>query len=282
MTGRRVIIGVSQWKPGKVCDYTAGLARALASRGVDASILVTEPDVVPTAAQEIEDDPSVATLARTPYDDLSAIWLGLARYLEERAPCVYLSNQDWIASCVTPRLSMRVLAIGVLHDDSMSEQQHCFRLGEYWNAVVAVDQRMRQRLMVENQRLASRLSGIHANRLLNGHGDVPDSPSRWDDVAGEYLELIAEAEEAVATNRFERPRGRMVYPPASVFGGSRDREVERAVSAVNTLPAWPDPPLSQVSSNGPGTNYGWRSLPRSLEEHRIILSVPTGRISGVD
>lgn len=279
---RRIVIGVSDWRRNAACDYSAGLARALAAKGSDVSILVTEPgrslapSNVPCAEGVI-----LRSLPRTPYDDWSATWLGLIRDLEENAPTVYLSSQDWTAACVIPRLSTRVITVGLLHDSGRDEQEHCFRLGKYFNAVVAIDPVMRQRVMVEHQVLASRLAAIH-HPASSPDGEGRDSAYRWDDLAERYLALFDELEANVKSGRFRRRRGKMVHPPARVFEASGKFEVARAVATVNSLPMWPDPPASRGSAPTPAKRRGMRQASRSLKDHRIVLSVPTGRISGVD
>ncbi len=161
---RRVILGLPEWNLNGVCIFAANLVRALNARGHDARLFITEEgsplvDYPRVGAPPPADIP-VDRLRLTAYDRWSDAWIGVERYLEEQAPCVYIPNHDFRASCVTPRLSERVTVIGMIHADNALEYEHVGRLARHWDAVVAVNPSIRRRAAMEMPWLASRLAAI--------------------------------------------------------------------------------------------------------------------------
>jgi Glycosyltransferase len=279
MSAKPVVIGVGRWNHKSPRSYVGELATALASYGHEVTIVATEA----SPCVEVTSLPgrvSIETLPHGPRDDWSDRWLALIRRLEERAPCVYLSMQDWTAACMTPRLSNRVIVVGVLQDGSLDEQQHCFRVGEYWNAVVAVDPRMRQRVFVEHQVLAARLAPIHSE--ATDDASTVFSERQWSSLAGQYSQLFDELAENVKTGRFRRRPGKVPSPPMRAVIESGAQQVSRARKAVNAVPIWPDSAFSSSRAAATTENRDVPTIGARLQDHRIILTVPTGRISGVD
>ena len=259
MSSSRVIFGVREWSGSDSCAHVAAAAHALASLGSQVTILITEPERSVESRVEHEGNVEVRAVPYSPHDRASDVLLSLIRYLEENAPCVYVSNGDYRGALVSPRLSNRVRVIGVLHDGSNAEYDHCARLGEFWNAVIVRDSNLRQRLIGEYPRIASRLAEI----------DEAD-PGRA------YASLMKSIHESVNSGLYRRQQQRLVNPPAHLMPGMSDREIATEVSRVNAVPLWPDLPFVQAkvarAANGS----------RKLSDHRIVLAVPTGRVSGVD
>ncbi len=260
---RSIVVGIPAVPSGNVLSYATALTRALRDAGADTSLLVTEPGDKITG----DDGAAFDRLPQGAFDDLSDQWLGLLRYLEERAPCVYLSNQDWTSACVTPRLSSRVIAVGVLHDDSAAENEQCFRLAAHWNAVVALNDKIRQRVMVEHQMLASRLASVGSAESIG-----------WQETARQYIALFERLEGEIHSGAFRRRRSGAVSPPASAFERYGFSSISRAMRFTNAIPMWPDPPKPVAPSVSPSV----APAVAKLSEHTIVLSIPTGRISGVD
>ena len=239
--------------------YVSQAACGLASRGIDVSILVTEPERSYESKVEQHGNIPVRSVPHSPHDRASDVLLSLIRYLEENAPCVYVSNRDFRAALVSPRLSNRVSVIGVLHEATDAEYDHCARLGEFWNAIVIRDPNLRQRIIGEYPRLASRLAEIDEN-----------------DLGREYASLMRSLDERGQSGLYRRQRRRLSNPPSHLMPGMSDREIATEVSRVNAVPLWPDVPHRQA----PTVRSADKS--RSLKDHRIVLAVPTGRVSGVD
>jgi glycosyltransferase involved in cell wall biosynthesis len=135
-TQASVIVGLPQWAMGGVTAFASNLVRGLQDRGVAVHILVTDsqnhagqalpqpPDLV------VEDAPWKQERSRR------RRWRALTRYLEDRAPCIYLPNHDFESACVSAGLSSRVAVVGHLHGDSEEYYEYFAALGRYWNATV--------------------------------------------------------------------------------------------------------------------------------------------------
>ncbi len=84
----------------------------------------------------------------------------MIEYLEERAPCVYLPNNDGNYACVSPKLSHRVAVIGHIHSDDPDHYEIFATLGKYWNATVGVSQAIARKAATLCPELAARIAEI--------------------------------------------------------------------------------------------------------------------------
>lgn len=138
----RVIIGIPEWNVGGPCVFAERLARGLTGLGWDARVLVTEMNTnllqTTLTPRAMPDDVAIDLLPVGPDDSWGMRWVALVRYLEEHAPCIYIVNCDWRNSIVVARLSNRVKVIGLIHADYELEYNQIERLGNYFNAIVAV------------------------------------------------------------------------------------------------------------------------------------------------
>lgn len=123
--------------------FAETLVRGLRLRGFDAELLLTEMD-----SDRVQDNGRPSLPARDiPCVRLPAPrpaswgerWGTLVRYLEERAPCVYLPVQDWRNSNVCPHLSDRVAIVGIVRGSKAMHLDESERLGRYWNAVATTN-----------------------------------------------------------------------------------------------------------------------------------------------
>ncbi len=161
---RRIIIGLPEWNLNGVCIFAANLARGLRARGEDVRLLLTE-EQTPLVAHERHGAPFPADLPvdrirLNAHDRWCDAWTAIERYLEEQAPCVWLPNHDFRATCISPRLSSRVTVVGILHDDSALHYEHAASQAKAWDAVVAVNPFISQRAASEMPWLADRLTTI--------------------------------------------------------------------------------------------------------------------------
>lgn len=269
MIAERVIIGVPGWSPGPVCDFAASLAHALPKLGFDAQILVTQPAASETAFLPPRSDIRVSAIPHAPHDRQSDLWLALIRQLEEWAPCIYLSNQDWTAAFASMRLSNRVQVVGVLHEDRPEEYESCARLGRFWNAIVALDPDLRQRLIAAHPEHAARLYPV---RPRQQGLQEPDAGV----MAGDFATLFASSTERTISRQYRRRQKEMSGIPNRLMPGLSRKEIERELTRVNTVPLWPDAARPQK----PAKRSGPSSSP--LHDHRIVIAIPAGRVSGVD
>jgi glycosyltransferase involved in cell wall biosynthesis len=161
---RRIIIGQPEWNLNGVCVFAANLIRGLRARGEDARLLLTE-EHTPLVSHVRHGPPLPADLPTdrirlTAHDRWSEAWTALERYLEENAPCVWIPNADFRATCVAPRLSSRVTVVGVLHDDSALHYEHAAHQARAWDAVVAVNPVIQRRAASLMRWLAGKLTTI--------------------------------------------------------------------------------------------------------------------------
>ena len=136
-----VIVSVPFWSLSGNCVFAEALVRGLRARGTDAQLLLTELN-----SERAEHDdacvppPLDLPVIRLPLEEhmsWGSRWGALVRYLEERAPCIYLPIADWRHSNVSPRLSNRVGIVGIVPNEDPRHLDHAERLGRYWNAIVS-------------------------------------------------------------------------------------------------------------------------------------------------
>lgn len=176
----RVIIGLPDWNIGGPCIFAERLVRGLSLRGWDARVLLTETDTAcvqerPTPGVR-PNDIRIDTLPAGYSDSWGLRWDALVRYLEERAPCIYLMVSDWRNNVVAPRLSDRVALIGLVQADCEIEYNQALRLGHYWNAIVAVSDILQYTLAHRAPHLADRLVTIR-----NAVPDLAQMPAKSSD-----------------------------------------------------------------------------------------------------
>jgi glycosyltransferase involved in cell wall biosynthesis len=132
----------------------------LKARHIPAQIVLTRPDWVDAKPLSLPSDIPLEALPVRPFMNLRARWRAMIQHLEERAPCIYIPNYDFGHSCVSPRLSQRVAIVGIVHSDDPQHYEHVTRLGNYWNAVVAVSTAIADETLEIAPTVASRLSVI--------------------------------------------------------------------------------------------------------------------------
>jgi hypothetical protein len=208
-----VVVALPSWTGGGVDELSLRLVRGLRQRGLRAHILLTEEDTAlvsrPGArAPRPDADGGEELFAHLPVEreaSWGAHWGAMVRYLEERAPCIYVPNHDWRHSCVAPLLSDRIVVVGLLHGDDPFHCDHLRRLGRYWNAIVALTHDLADTALAWDASASPRLHVIE-----------PDGP----DMVEEYLDLFHGTIDAVERGAFRRPRGPLRPPPAEVGGHS--------------------------------------------------------------
>lgn len=155
-----VVLAATCGRVSGVDVFSCNLVRGLVERGIPAHIVLTTPLWLPPDPLPLPPDIPSQILPTGHYASWSARWRALVRYLEERAPCIYIPNYDWDHSCISPRLSNRVVIAGIVHSDDPQHYEHVARLGRYWNAVVAVSSAIAGRVSAIDPTLASRLVTI--------------------------------------------------------------------------------------------------------------------------
>jgi len=160
----KVIIGLPRWQLLGPVVFAERLARGLLAEGHDARILLTEKDCnlvqEPLPEHPLPPDLPCDKLPAGSDDTWGQRWEALERYLEERAPCFYIMLHDWRNNVIAPRLSRRVRLIGLVQADSELEIGQATRLGEYWDAIVAVSDPIHFKLATKISYLAPRMVTI--------------------------------------------------------------------------------------------------------------------------
>lgn len=203
----QVIVASPAWTRTGVNDLSAHLVRQLRARGIAAHILLTEED---SDLGGYQHEPRLPRPADVPFELLpvsrtaswGARWGGMIRYLEDRAPCIYLPNHDWRHSCVCPLLSDRVAVVGVVHGDEAMHHDHVRRLGRFWNVVVAHDEGI-ARTLAQDVELAPRVAFI---------------PYNLDGIADGYVETFGRIRHDLSSGAFRRPQDILQPPPREVEG----------------------------------------------------------------
>jgi glycosyltransferase involved in cell wall biosynthesis len=134
----KIIITSPTWSLSGANTVSANLIRGLVERGAEAYILLTRPDYPESEPMAIPTDVPIKELPTKRFSTWMDRCHTLIRYLEEQAPCIYIPNYDWGHSCISPRLSNRIVIVGIMHSVEPIYFEHLSRLGKYWNAVVAV------------------------------------------------------------------------------------------------------------------------------------------------
>ena len=174
----RVIVGRPRWSLSGESVLAETLVRGLQKRGVDARVLLTEEDtdrasgtdaILPRPAGVAFD-----LLPAPPEASWGERWGALVRYLEERAPCVYLPAADWRNSNVSPQLSGGVAVVGIVQNGDPRHYEQVERLGRYWNAIVSPSTEIATRVEELRPELASRIV-----RIAPGV-EVPSDP--WQEI----------------------------------------------------------------------------------------------------
>ncbi|MFO0947786.1 MAG: glycosyltransferase family 4 protein [Planctomycetota bacterium] len=161
----KVISCLTSGRVSGVDVFATHLTRGLRSLGVDASILLTEPDEQVPDPMRLPVDIPVAVLPVQPRDSGRTRRRTLFAYLESQAPCIYIPNYDYRHSIVSARVSDKVTVVGIVHSDDPMHYDHVVRLGKYWNAVVAVSPTIARKSTVLEKNIADRVFtipyGIH-------------------------------------------------------------------------------------------------------------------------
>lgn len=164
-----VIAASPVWSLNGVNVFSANLVRGMRAFGIPAHILLTrqtQPDFKP---MPLVSDVPVEHLSVRNEDNWKARWHAMVRYLEERAPCIYIPNYDFDHSCVSPKLSNRVGIVGIVHSDDPQHYEHVSRLGKYWNAIVAVSKAVCHKTVSLDPTLSQRLITISHGVSIPNH-----------------------------------------------------------------------------------------------------------------
>ena len=156
----KVVVTSPVWSLNGVNTFSANLVRGLSAARIDARLLITGATYREKKPLPL---PEGVLVEQLPIPRLAS-WRrrrnALIRYLESRAPCIYLPNHDFLHSSIAAKLSPRVGVVGIVHSDDAQHYDHAARLGRTWNATVAVSERIATTLRDAGSVDQSRLSVI--------------------------------------------------------------------------------------------------------------------------
>ena len=269
----RIIVEVPGRRLAGSCLFAVSLVRELVARGRDATILRTEPLCEQDDATGGGSDVPAGVLhdrfPAGPGDSWGQRWDTLERYLEERAPCVYVMSPESLANRAVSRLSSRIRLVVLVHSERSLENGDIERLAPYCDFFVAVGQPLHFRLVSQLPQLACRTVAL-------GQSTSDESGAR-DANVDDFLRFVARLDEQVPRWAFVRPRGNPVGLLRADIEGQGESRVDAAdFEMVGQDVPWPDPP-SVKKTRHVATNRSVR-----LEDHKVIVASMAGVISGVD
>lgn len=161
--GRKVFCLTPAWQVSGVNSFAEALVNGLIARGFSAEILFTRGRF--TLWQRDSEGRVPVPEARwsrlePEANSAAAVWQELHNFLKAEAPCVVIPNYDYVASSITPVLHSSVGVIGVLHSDDVEHYEHVYRLGQYWNRIIAVSEQTERRALELNPAFRSRTKVI--------------------------------------------------------------------------------------------------------------------------
>jgi glycosyltransferase involved in cell wall biosynthesis len=182
-TDYRLIFAHPRWSLSGDSVLSAMLVQGLRKHGADARVLLTEENS-DLAADRCSVLPHPAGV---PFDLLPIAqdaswgtrWGALVRYLEDRAPCVYIPSADLRNSNVSPHLSEKVAIVGTVRSGDPRYYDQVERLGHFWNAIVSPSREISSHLEKLRPELASRMVRISPGVDLAGDPlsrIVPENP----------------------------------------------------------------------------------------------------------
>lgn len=140
----RLIVTTPQWHLSGVNTFVLGLARGLARRGVETTVLVTQPGPAKQPTMVPPNDIRVLELplaSRVPWRER---WSALLRELR-REPAVFLPNYDFDTGLAGAWAPSTTRVVTILHSDESAYYRYLARVRTRVDAVVGVSQTITSR-----------------------------------------------------------------------------------------------------------------------------------------
>lgn len=166
----RIIYFLSpDWGISGVNSFTETLVNQLVSLGYDARILFTRGRATfSDCADSVLPDAPFQYLHTHDLDSIpDNVWNALSEYFRHHEPCIVVPNYDYVASSLSGVLPSQVGIVGIAHSDDMEHYEHVYRLGSYWNAIVAVSDCIAGKIAAQNP--------LHAENLTTIRYGISDS-----------------------------------------------------------------------------------------------------------
>ena len=82
------------------------------------------------------------------------------RFLNDRAPCVFVPGFDYVVSEVSEAMNPMIGVLGVAHADDREHYEHARRLGHTWNRIIAVSEEIRKKLCLLDSKISDKIELI--------------------------------------------------------------------------------------------------------------------------
>ncbi len=155
---KRVFFLAPCWSVSGVNTFAENLGRELNHRGFDARVLFTSSDSKTLPLDLLPDIPHQFLLSN--WVDNTKKNQRLVDFLKSMAPAIVVPNCDYSSSAIAHDLPANVRMVGVLHSDDSEHYLHGYRMGHYWDRIVAVSEVIRSRLLELNPAFADKTEVI--------------------------------------------------------------------------------------------------------------------------
>jgi glycosyltransferase involved in cell wall biosynthesis len=157
----QVIFGTVSGHISGVDVFAFNLAKQLNAQGIKSSIMFTlRGRKSSNIFSKLPTDVPVERLPGDAFTDWPQRWRTAIKFLETRAPCIYIPNYDWWYSCVSPKLSDQVKVIGIAHSDDPQHYEHVAQLGRFWDGIIGVSNTITRHITGLDPSLTPRLHTI--------------------------------------------------------------------------------------------------------------------------
>lgn len=163
----RVYLTTPTWSLSGVGTFTEELVRYLNAHGFEAEILITRGRYGPVRPNGRFYEPVPESFPDVPYRNIqpkdvsdAARRRAVQEFLVANAPCILVPNYDYVISELARDLPPSVGVVGIAHADDAEHYDHTYRLGPFWDRVVAVSGEIADRIGELNPSFVSRLKTI--------------------------------------------------------------------------------------------------------------------------
>lgn len=151
----------SDWGVSGVNTLLIYLVKQLINKGFDAKILFTRGRYadLPQTESLLPDVPYI--FLQPENDNSRSIWLKLIEFFQDHDPCIIVPNYDYVASSLSPIIPDHIGIVGVAHSNDVEHYEHVYRLGLYWNKIIAVSNYIKNKIIEYNQSFANKTVTVY-------------------------------------------------------------------------------------------------------------------------
>jgi len=135
------------WTVSGVNTFTINLVRELTTRGYNAKILFTRGKNGNYPSKELMPDvPHQFLQPSTMGRWHEEVWDTLQGFLSTHEQAIVVPNYDYIGSAISPIVPDNIGIVGISHSDDIEHYEHIYRLGHWWNEIIAVSDFIRREI----------------------------------------------------------------------------------------------------------------------------------------